>query len=466
MMALMSCIMTGCDNESSATAEEAPSQTGKIMLSVAGGTRLAYDGASTTFEDGDELGCVVCTMDDDDKYVWAAATKWVYRSGLGVVRVSQLYTKGEDETYSWEDAKENDTDQLISYDANGYTGINSTETCYLFFYYPFDETNVPTESNFSTYEFFVDNDATDIRVNDLMWAKLSTGVNKSSTGSYGLTFTKKTATIEITSEEAISNVKLIPGENNIVIGKKVNLTTGTLSDFSSDDDSYSKSYITSSSDISSIEGKDISTNSDGTLYRIMLPAQESFDGQLQFTYDSDEDENTQTVDLSDFSSLSSGILYSVKINPTSGATTQASTITLSFIGTSSKEFASVASEDGVFSSLEGSYKYNTSYTCTVGDNTYTTYYQISSSSTITFTIESTMNISLYYGNISSNIAVLVTDSSGWEKTFTADEAIESSTDEDTEAYIKFSLPAGTYTISKASSNGATGVFLVVLEYPV
>ena len=495
LMALCSCNEA---NQSIYLGDSTETSNKMVKFTTVNLTRLAYDGTTTSFEDGDEIGCVICTKSDDG-YEWKATTKWEYNSSLGVVTVSKLWTLDDDGNLSGEDATENNQTQIITYDSDGYTGINSTEYLYFFFYYPFtdDETtstlmSIATSENMEAYPVFMDTGSSseddfstdDLKANDLLYASITDGLSKTSYGTYGLTFAKKTATIELSSTAAIKDVKLVKGENDIVIGKTIDLTTGELSLIGEGDDNYSSSIISSADEC--IYAADIS--GDGTTYRIILPAQENFDAQLQFVYDDDDDETVQTVDLSSFSPLEAGKRYRVSIH--------GQKITLSFTTTANSEGLKYNESESGFFTVSGtitSYS-DKDYGFTLDGTTYNDCLKFEDSQgSVTFTLAYKMQITLYFGfyvpsTTSSadkdrccvKVTTISTDDDGDETSTYTDYAYNSNDvtiddyavnyttkDGSTSSvgnYITFTLSPGKYTISKGSTNGNRVLFLVVLEY--
>ena len=479
LMALCSCNEA---NQSIYLGDSTETSNKMVKFTTVNLTRLAYDGTTTSFEDGDEIGCVICTKSDDG-YEWKATTKWEYNSSLGVVTVSRLWTLDDDGNLSGEDAEQNNQTQLITFDSDGYTGINSTEYLYFFFYYPFtdDETtstlmSIATSENMEAYPVFMDTGSSsedefstdDLKANDLLYASITDGLSKTSYGTYGLTFAKKTATIELSSTAEIKDVKLVKGENDIVIGKTIDLTTGELSLIEEDDDNYSSSIISSADEY--ICAADMS--GDGTTYRIILPAQENFDAQLQFVYEDDEDETVQTVNLSSFSPLEAGKRYRVSIHG------QAITCYFTYSGSSSTG-TFTESESGFFT-VSGNYNSNSSYAITLDGNTYEDYLKLESSAgSVSFTLSYKMQITLYFGKRYSDrcavkVTTITTDDDGNESSTYADYAYNS-TDVDIDGYstdnesdegvwIKFTLAAGKYTISKATTSGNSELLYMIFEY--
>lgn len=102
-------------------------------------SRVADSGVSSTFEDGDKVGCVIAFRNSDNDYDFQATTQWHYSASTGMLVLDEIYkTAGtecsrhvptaDDVICRFPDTKVND----------GYVQLNADgrEYCF-FFYYPF-----------------------------------------------------------------------------------------------------------------------------------------------------------------------------------------------------------------------------------------------------------------------------------------------------------------------------------------
>ena len=422
------CIVTACTDNMEVTEEAVTGDTTAGYTFTIDGdavTRLSHSGVTTTFESGEAVGCILCTMDTEGNYAYKANSKWTYSGGYLVPTTIYTTTSTTDDnstttssttsadvpTYS--SASSSD---LLAYNDN-YVYVISSDRLYPFFYYPFIDNNtysyVPSYSVNSTTENTGDTEVTDdtddtevtddtddtgdtedttedettetetttyllmglagestdadysditttvngtetstgyktktyawtsypVFINtdqsaesttgddgntttttykqdysDFLWTSYPTGISSYSTGEINLEFEKKTATIEIDADEAISSVALYPttsteSTGRIDVGNYINLQTGEYN--TSSDNGLSYHRLTSSTDyITPL------TVTSGTDYRFILPPQTSLTGNevLQFTYDSDDDKTTRTIKLTDFASkLEAGKYYKVNV---------------------------------------------------------------------------------------------------------------------------------------------------------
>ena len=138
-------------------------------------TRTTISGVTTTFDDGDIVGCVICTKDASGNYQYLCTSKWKYSSTYRTFLIerywtttaptsSEAHTRADEESssttlYAYEPIEGDIENFLISYETDssdpadssddtdvgsGYTLISDDAgTLYLFFYRPYND---PLES--------------------------------------------------------------------------------------------------------------------------------------------------------------------------------------------------------------------------------------------------------------------------------------------------------------------------------
>ena len=562
------CIVTAC-TDNMEVAEEAITgdTTAGYTFTIDGDavTRLSHSGVTTTFESGEAVGCILCTMDTDGNYAYKANSKWTYSGGYLVPTTIYTTSSATDDnstttssttsadvpTYS--SASSSD---LLAYNDN-YVYVISSDRLYPFFYYPFIDNNtysyVPsysvssttentgdtevtddtddtgdtedttedettetetttyllmglagesTDTNYSditttgedgtqtstgyktktyawtSYPVFINTDqsaesATDDDGNtttttykqdysDFLWTSYPTGISSYSTGEINLEFEKKTATIEIDADEAISNVALYPTTSSestgrIDVGNYINLQTGEY-----DTDSYnglSNHRLTSSTDyITPL------TVTSGTDYRFILPPQTSLTGNevLKFIYDSDDDETTRTIKLTDIASkLEAGKYYKVNVEKN----TYYIYFTSSDVTGDGTDFVTLSSSASIKNDASG---------ITINNTTCNYYlYQSSGGSDfgITITLSHPMYVRFYFGTASNDIRCkldITNVDTNTETTYVYSTSNDNLKDYSTlssgeGAYMTVYLEKGTYTLNKASS-GSERIYYIQFQY--
>ena len=279
-------------------------------------TKVTYSDLSTSFENGDVIGCVIAAK-SGESYSFKTNTKWEYQDG-----VLMLATEVENVI------KKHSTAEMAE---QGYVELQSDDFKYaFFFYYPYVEeldgtypnmnewgtikyfATELTEGNWTSYPMFVHTDYTDttpddgidqtkLKLNhsDHMWVGYTQdqregGDISKSNANYpvNLEFKKKTATIEIHCDIAdgysIENISVsipenavsIP-ENGIIRGVKLDLRDGSQTVYPADDystqaqnDLYTGNFTPGL--IKTTEGKE-------KVYRMMLPAQTISEWNLNAT---------------------------------------------------------------------------------------------------------------------------------------------------------------------------------------
>ena len=133
-------------------------------------TRTTISGRSTTFDDGDIVGCIICTKDDSGNYQYKATSKWKYNSTYRTFLIERYWTYGTSSTElcAYEPYEGDTKNFFISYEEDtsdaasssddsdvggGYTLISEDAgTLYLFFYRPYtDPLETTDERPFLTY---------------------------------------------------------------------------------------------------------------------------------------------------------------------------------------------------------------------------------------------------------------------------------------------------------------------------
>lgn len=145
---------------------------------------------------------------------------------------------------------------------------------------------------------------------DFLWVSRE-GITSASSQRVNLVFEKKTATIEIDSDIALTDVYL-QSQGELRRGKQINLQTGELTDYAYSTE-YNASmqqkniYFTNTEELLPYDN----SNGNKTNYRLVLPAQDAFPCTLHFTLDN----VAREIDLStNISQLEEGTLYIIHIN--------------------------------------------------------------------------------------------------------------------------------------------------------
>lgn len=171
----------------------------------------------------------------------------------------------------------------------------------------------PASYAWTAYPCFVNHTQTSkaqINNSDFLWVSRE-GITSTSSQRVNLVFEKKTATIEIDSDIALTDVYL-QSQGELRRGKQINLQTGELTEYA-----YSPEYN------ASVQQKNIyftnteellpydNSNGNKTNYRLVLPAQDAFPCTLHFTLDN----VARKIDLStNISQLKEGTLCIIHIN--------------------------------------------------------------------------------------------------------------------------------------------------------
>lgn len=170
-----------------------------------------------------------------------------------------------------------------------------------------------TSYTWTAYPCFVNHTQTSkaqINNSDFLWVSRE-GITSASSQRVNLVFEKKTATIEIDSDIALTDVYL-QSQGELRRGKQINLQTGELTDYAYSTE-YNASmqqkniYFTNTEELLPYDN----SNGNKTNYRLVLPAQDAFPCTLHFTLDN----VAREIDLStNISQLEEGTLYIIHIN--------------------------------------------------------------------------------------------------------------------------------------------------------
>ena len=329
---------------------------------------MSYDNVRSDFEDNEAVGCII-TIDG----TYTANSKWHYCRETGML-IFDFYwgNKTINWQYVWSQIDSDDTENnLIARSGNdpesdGFIQLKQEGTYNFYFYYPYVASDLLGEDvadannsykalaypnilttdftsstdvyrqcyvtgeamqneqatwdqTFTTYTwtsypcFANHTQANKAQINnsDFLWVS-STGITSASNQTVNLVFQKKMATIEVVSDTPLADVYFqAQSAGSLRRGKEINLNTGTLSDYtySTEWDAtllQRSCYFTADEQI-----LPYNNSTDGTDYRLVLPAQDAFPCDLHFTLNG----TAHTIDLSDnISNLSEGTLYIIHIN--------------------------------------------------------------------------------------------------------------------------------------------------------
>ena len=141
--------------EAEADDAQTPATTGHMLITLDENyTRsLSYDGVSTTMEDGTLIGCVITSGDTHSTATYYGTAAWKYNASGNYLTIDHWWTY-DSTSLAWilHTASKGDTTQDLTYDSSGYTGINTSDYLYFYFYYPFIDPLV-TDSESDDSEF-------------------------------------------------------------------------------------------------------------------------------------------------------------------------------------------------------------------------------------------------------------------------------------------------------------------------
>lgn len=285
--------LTACADE--VVPKQSSNTNSRLCFRVNGATsRIAYDGVASTFENGDKIGCVIACRNGND-YQFLSNSEWHYNNGLLVLdndgnngNILSRETSGAEDgflvvtgggTYYFFFYYPYVTIDLVSADIRAAIRQYKENTSLEFYkYLSFPHCGTNTDLNFnyislenewaipSYYQAFtlcgipaVDTNTQNLQYNwlsfpcfvnyyqatkaasnysDFLWcisrSNNEGGINSNSTNTINLTFEKKTATIDVISDIPLTNIYFqIPQEEEqtMLRGKRINLQTGELSDY-------------------------------------------------------------------------------------------------------------------------------------------------------------------------------------------------------------------------------------------
>ena len=140
--------------EAEADDAQTPTTTGYMLITLDENyTRsLSYDGVSTTMDDGTLIGCVITSGDTHSTATYYGTAAWKYNASGNYLTIDHWWTY-DSTNLAWilHTASEGDTTQDLTYDSSGYTGINTSDYLYFYFYYPFIDPLVESSSDDSEF---------------------------------------------------------------------------------------------------------------------------------------------------------------------------------------------------------------------------------------------------------------------------------------------------------------------------
>lgn len=301
-------------------------------------TKVSYDGGlfSTAFENDDVVGCVIAEKSEDG-FTFMSNTKWAFQNGVLMLQDAEnAYIKKVEDS-----AKA----------AEGYVELAGNLGAYsFFFYYPYVEATpgedfpksreeflvqTPSSENWTGFPLFVNLEQTTkgkLNCSDFLWVGYTldqkSGINDITIDNanypVNLEFLKKTATIEVFSDAAISGTTIkttVPSTGDplpIMRGCSIDLSTGAMSAYmpaTDDSDDSNESLQYRSQKITSEEGFTPFNYGSSRRFRFILPAQEDFSGTLSFTLN----EKNYSAVLSNLTTLEEGKLYIIYIASDDGS---------------------------------------------------------------------------------------------------------------------------------------------------
>lgn len=146
---LMLFFLGACSDELAPAPQTGP-ETASLCFAVKGSqTRLGYDYETTTFDDGETVGCVIAEVDEDNNYTYLHNSVWKYRASDGML-IFQYYWEngykiesdgvvGTDGIIMYEkDHRTGSTDEIdVSYLYSPYLAANPDKKLKFCFYYPY-----------------------------------------------------------------------------------------------------------------------------------------------------------------------------------------------------------------------------------------------------------------------------------------------------------------------------------------
>ena len=497
-------------------------KTGRLLVSVDPTTTrsLTYNGVSTTIGNGELIGCVITKGDTKDVATYYATSAWEYHSSTGYLTIDRWWVPEQlngqtDYTWCLYEAVQDSKCDFLTYDSANYTGINSEDYLYFYFYYPFvdptneDASDLPSVSTngVTTYQIGLPVGSTYVSTGISSYSKVTRTETTDDDGNTTSTSTYKTTSSTVSlpafdwetfpvfvgrDQSTLSKINYSDflydayevGANNETVGtltlgfrketstirvtsqteisdvKLINgnnpIKVGHYADLHEDEDVTSSDpddYQLSNDE--SISGYPLSTSSDdGYEYRFILPPQSNWQGRVQYTYDS----TTHNFDLSDFGdgTLEKNTLYTVTVLPPEDM----------YLYFTSSGFNSASSEvysygfDSYSSSAFGN-SYTASITLERIDLSYYMKLENRPGTYIQFSLQSTAQITIYLV-YKSNASKININQLGSDDTYTTTSYELSAASGNSYLYYTGTLEKGTYKIKRNS--GDTFVLLVKLSY--
>ena len=328
MLLLTSCIYDEYDQ-----VFEGPGLVFRVMTQS--DTKVSYDGFHSYFENGDKVGCVIAEKTGSG-YSFMSNTRWEFNNNVLILQADDTYIRKVEDQKRAED---------------GYVELAGNLEAYsFFFYYPYiedvpgedfpefeDESLVrtPASDNWNSFPLFVNLEQTTkerMNASDFLWVgytldqKSGTSDITMSNANYPvkLEFLKKTSTIEVQSDAAITDAiirtseSLAEGQLPILRGSSINLSSGAISCYTpvtdNDDDSdeciqYKAQRLTADQSFVPFNfGK-------GDKYRFLLPPQDGFNATFSFALK----DKLYVARLSNLTRLEEGKLYIIYIASDDGS---------------------------------------------------------------------------------------------------------------------------------------------------
>ena len=188
-------------------------------------TKLSYSGVHTSFENEEEIGCVIARK-DGDSYGFMSVVKWAYQDGVLMLQTEDEFIS----RHTYPDMAD-----------KGYVSLKEDMEYAFFFYYPYVEDHEPTAEDWESHYLSVALDyRSDAKLNlngsDHLWVSYSDDRSRIEDGKFyevPLTFQKKTATVEVhydhNSDYTVDQVWIdaVSGSAGIMTGMDFDLRTGT-----------------------------------------------------------------------------------------------------------------------------------------------------------------------------------------------------------------------------------------------
>ena len=179
MAAWLMPIFWGACSDELAPASQTEPESASLCFAVKGSqTRLGYDYETTTFNDGETVGCVIAEVDEDNNYTYLRNSAWTYRADDGML-IFQYYwgqvmidyggwsSKGLGKVYT-ETIEYNSTNNDVI--ANKIIQLDPNKTDKSYLYSPYLEANQDKKLKFCFYYPYIDGDLLEDDVERVMTA--------------------------------------------------------------------------------------------------------------------------------------------------------------------------------------------------------------------------------------------------------------------------------------------------------